>query len=146
MPRGLTILYDADCGFCRFTLATLLAWDRRRLLMPVSIQSDEGQELLHEVEPELRLASAHAVTADGRVYSGGAALEPVAKVLPAGAPLAAAARLLERPVDRGYRWVANNRTALSRPVPRRWKDGASARIERHAAAAAAQHKRAPASV
>ena len=136
MARPLTILYDADCGFCRFTLALLLAWDRRHLLMPVSIQSDEGQELLRDVAPELRLASAHAVTADGRVYSGGAALAPVARVLPAGAPVALAARLLERPVDRGYRWVAANRTALSRPVPRRWKDGAAARIERHAAVAA----------
>ena len=131
----LTLLYDADCGFCRWTLAALLRWDRDARLLPVSIQSAEGQALLRDVPPGLRLASAHAVTPDGRVYSGGAAAEHVARLLPAGAPFAAAARALERPVDRSYRWVANHRTGLSRFVPRRFKDRAADRIERHASRA-----------
>ncbi|HET9010909.1 MAG TPA: DUF393 domain-containing protein [Gemmatimonadaceae bacterium] len=133
--ESLTVLYDADCGFCRWTLATLLAWDRKARLRPVAIQSPESQALLRDVPPELRLASAHAVTPEGRVYSGGAAAEHVARMLPGGAPFAAAARAFERPVDRGYRWVADHRTGLSRFVPARAKDRAAARIERHAARA-----------
>ena len=129
---SLTVLYDADCGFCRWTLATLLAWDRAFRLYPVAIQSAEGQRLLRDVDAPLRLATAHAVTPDGRVYSGGAAAEHVASMLPAGAPFAAVARALERPVDRGYRWVADHRTGISRFVPARLKDRAAARIERHA--------------
>ena len=110
----------------------LLSWDRRRRLLPASIQSPEGQRLLRDVKPELRLESAHAVTPEGRVYSGGAAFEHVAAVLPAGAPLGLVGRLFGRPVDRGYRWVAAHRTGLSRFVPDSWKKGAEARIERHA--------------
>ncbi len=133
--ESLTVLYDADCGFCRWTLAALLRWDREARLLPVEIQSAEGQALLRDVPPDLRLASAHAVAPDGRVYSGGTAAEHVARLLPAGAPFAAAAHALERPVDRGYRWVADHRTGLSRFVPARFKARAAERIERHAARA-----------
>jgi predicted DCC family thiol-disulfide oxidoreductase YuxK len=136
--ESLTVLYDADCGFCRWTLAALLRWDRDVRLLPVEIQSAEGQALLHDVPPDRRLASAHAVTPEGHVYSGGAAAEHVARLLPAGAPFAAAAHALERPVDRSYRWVADHRTGLSRFVPSGFKDRAAARIERHAARARAR--------
>jgi predicted DCC family thiol-disulfide oxidoreductase YuxK len=130
-PDSLTVLYDADCGFCRWTLATLLVWDRDARLYPITIQSAEGQELLRDIPPDLRLASAHAVTPEGHVYSGGAAVEPVARLLPGGGPFAAASRALERPVDRGYRWVAGHRVGLSRFVPARAKARAEARLERH---------------
>lgn len=130
------MLYDADCGFCRWTLALLLTWDREARLRPVAIQSPEGDRLLAGVPAEARLESAHAVTEDGRVASGGAAVPVIARVLPAGAPVALLGRALERPIDRGYRWVAANRTRLSRLVPAGRKARAAERIARHAERAA----------
>jgi predicted DCC family thiol-disulfide oxidoreductase YuxK len=127
----LTVLYDADCGFCRATLAALLRWDRGGRLLPEAIQSPEGERLLRAVPRELRLASAHAVAPDGRIWSGGDAAAPIAALLPGGAPVALLARLLAGPARFGYSWVATHRTGLSRLVPRRAKAGAAAAIARH---------------
>ena len=89
----MPVLYDRDCGFCRFSIGLLLAWDRRRRLRPVAIQSDEGQRLLADLPPDERLASAHAIDADGRLRSGGAAAAPIAAAAcRAGRPLARARR------------------------------------------------------
>ena len=41
-----TLLYDRDCGFCRWCLGKVLAWDRRRSIRPVAIQSEEAHRLL----------------------------------------------------------------------------------------------------
>ena len=41
--RRWPVLYDADCGFCKWSLDKLLAWDRRQRLRPVAIQSAEGE-------------------------------------------------------------------------------------------------------
>ena len=133
MGAPLTVLYDLDCGFCRWTVALVLRLDRAGRLRPVGIQSPEGERLLAGMTPEERLAAAHVVTADGRILSGGAAAPAVAAALPGGAPLAAALSRLSGPVDRAYRWVADHRTGLSRFVPERSKRRAVQRIERHAA-------------
>lgn len=128
----LTVLYDADCGFCRFCVARLLDWDVRRRLRPVAIQSEEGQRLLAPIAPEAQLRSAHVVDAAGRIHSGGAAVSVVAEQLPAGAPAAWIAARLPGPTDRAYRWVADHRTPLSRFVPRSLKRRATSRIARRA--------------
>ena len=91
-PPAVTVLYDHDCGFCRWSVGRLLAWDRAGRLRPLAIQSAEGQRLLADLTPDARLATAHAVDAAGRRTSGGDALAPVAAVLPGGAPLAALGR------------------------------------------------------
>ena len=41
-PQPLTVLYDADCGFCRWSVARLLAADRAARLRPAAILSGEG--------------------------------------------------------------------------------------------------------
>ena len=66
----MPLLYDRDCGFCRFSVAVVLAWDRRGRLRPVAIQSDEGQQLLAALPEADRLASAHVVEPDGALRSG----------------------------------------------------------------------------
>ena len=91
-PPAVTVLYDRDCGFCRWSIGRLLAWDRAGRLRPLAIQSAEGQRLLADLAPEQRLATAHAVDAEGRRTSGGDAMAPIAAVLPGGAPLAALGR------------------------------------------------------
>ena len=107
------ILFDEGCGFCRWSLDRLLRWDRRGRLRAVPIQSEEGDRLLADLAVADRLASWHLVTPDGRRYSGGAATAPLARLLPAGAPVAIVAETFPRTTDHLYRWVARNRGSLA---------------------------------
>ena len=112
--RDHVILYDRDCGFCKWSLNRVLAWDRRRRLRPVAIQSEEGQELLASIEPERRLDSWHLVTPSGAVVSAGAAAAPLAGLLPGGRLIAALFRAFPRLTERAYGWVADHRETLAR--------------------------------
>jgi predicted DCC family thiol-disulfide oxidoreductase YuxK len=105
-----TVLYDEDCGFCRWTADRLRAWDRHRRLAFMPIQGERGRALLANLALGSRLAAAHTVTGDGRVFSGGAAVAPALALLPWGAPLAALARTFPGATDRAYRWTAARRT------------------------------------
>jgi predicted DCC family thiol-disulfide oxidoreductase YuxK len=125
-----TLLYDHDCGFCRWCLGKVLAWDRRGSLRPVAIQSDEASRLLREMSDEDRLASWHLVDADGAVRSAGAAFPPLFRLLSGGAPFAALTARLPRATDRAYRWVAGNRSRWGKLVT----DGAKRRADRRIAA------------
>jgi predicted DCC family thiol-disulfide oxidoreductase YuxK len=116
MAARHAILYDTDCGFCRWSLNKILAWDRNRRLRPVAIQSPEGQELLAGVGEDQRLASWHLVGPDGVVRSAGAGAGPLARLLPGGRPLAAAFERFPRATDRAYRWVAGHRSGLARTL------------------------------
>jgi predicted DCC family thiol-disulfide oxidoreductase YuxK len=124
----VTVLYDRDCGLCRWIVAKLLASDRRGRLRPVAIQSPEGQALLADLPPEERLAAAHAIDAAGRRYSGGAAAPPILRELPGGRPLAALLATSPRVTDRIYQWVAEHRTTVGRLVPERAKRRAASRL------------------
>ena len=132
-PPAVTVLYDHDCGFCRWSVGRLLAWDRAGRVRPLAIQSAEGQALLGELTPEQRLATAHAVDAAGRRTSGGDALAPVAAVLPGGAPLAALGRRAPALVRAGYRAVAGRRTLFGRLVSDTAKARADQRIAQRSA-------------
>jgi predicted DCC family thiol-disulfide oxidoreductase YuxK len=114
MPHAHVILYDRDCGFCKWSLDKLLLWDRARRLRPVAIQSDEGERLLAGMPPADRLDSWHLVQPEGTVVSAGAAAEPLARLLPGGRPLALLFRTFPRATERVYRWVADHRPALAR--------------------------------
>src|SRR5688572_2451991 len=109
-----TVLYDEDCGFCKWSLDKILAWDRARKLRPVAIQSDEGQRLLAGVAEERRLESWHLVDANGTLRSAGAAAPPLLDLMPAGRPLAAVGRRFPRATEHAYRAVAGNRDRLAR--------------------------------
>ena len=110
----VTVLFDEDCGFCKWSLDKILAWDRSRKVRPVPIQSDEGQRLLASVPEDRRLDSWHLVERSGTVRSAGDAAAPLLDLLPGGKPLAGAARALPGPTDRAYRAVADNRDRLAR--------------------------------
>ena len=112
-----TVLYDDDCRFCRASLALLLAWDRRRRLHPVPLQSAEAEQLLPGLGPEERMATMHAAPADGPPAAGGAALPSLLREVPGGAPLAALAARFPRAAELGYTTVAENRSRLSKLVP-----------------------------
>lgn len=108
------LLYDADCGFCKWALGRVLAWDRRGRLRAVAIQSSEGQELLAGVAEPGRLDSWHLVGPGGEVMSAGAAAAPLARLLPGGRPLAFLFTRFPRATDCAYGWVADHRAYLGR--------------------------------
>jgi predicted DCC family thiol-disulfide oxidoreductase YuxK len=127
MPQ-VTLLYDSDCGFCRWCLGKVLAWDRRRSLRPVAIQSEEADRLLEGMPDEERLASWHLVAADGTTRSAGAAFPPLFRLLPGARPLAALTSRAPRATDRAYRWVAGNRSRWGKLVTAGAKRRADRRI------------------
>jgi predicted DCC family thiol-disulfide oxidoreductase YuxK len=127
--RGV-LFYDGDCGFCRWCVGKVLAWDRDGSIVPLAIQSPEAAELLAEIEPERRLDSWHVLDPERTLFSAGAAFPPLLRLLPGGSPLAAVASRWPRGVERGYRLVAANRSALGSLVT----GGARARAERRLAA------------
>ncbi|MFI5027407.1 MAG: hypothetical protein ACHQCF_00315 [Solirubrobacterales bacterium] len=53
--RQAAVLYDRDCGFCRWSLDKVLAWGRDRL-RPVKIQSEEGARLLASIPADAGLS------------------------------------------------------------------------------------------
>jgi len=120
-----TVIYDPDCGFCRFSLAVLLSADRRGALRPLPLGSAAADRLLADLTEARRNASWHLVDVDGQRSSAGAALAPALSLLPAGRIPAALFARFPGATERGYRWVADHRGLLGRFVPdraRRWAD------------------------
>jgi len=132
-PPSWTVLYDADCGFCRWSLALLLRTDRRRLLRPLALGTPQADELLSELTPDQRAASWHLVAPGGQRQSAGAAAPTLLGLLPGGRLPAAVLAAAPKLTNRAYYWVAAHRSQLSRLVPSGAKRRASARIERRAA-------------
>jgi predicted DCC family thiol-disulfide oxidoreductase YuxK len=135
MPRDAnrwTVLYDADCGFCRWSLGQLLAVDRRRCLRPVALGTTEADALLADMDPDQRAASWHLVSPDGRRWSAGQATAPLLRLLPRGRRPAALIARFPRLTERGYRWVAGHRSWFGRLIP----DSAKARADERIAQAA----------
>lgn len=110
MDRRLLVLYDEDCGVCRWSADRLRAWDRRGRLAFGHIQG--ASELLSSVPPDEHLTSAHAVEPDGRVWSGGAAMTRIVAVLPGGRPFGWIGRRWPGMAETVYRSIADRRDRL----------------------------------
>ncbi len=130
MACDWAVLYDADCGFCKWLLSALLRWDRAARLRPIALQRPEAGELLRELGPAERMASWHLISPAGVRHSGGAALPPLLRLLPGGRLPAAACARFPGLTDRGYRWVAEHRSQLSSSVPASAKRRAGRRLLR----------------
>lgn len=113
------VLYDSDCGFCQWLLAKVLAADRGRLLVPLPLQDPQAARLLSGLSASERMASWHLIAPDGRRYSAGAAVAPLAALLPGWRPVRWLATALPRTTERGYAFVARNRGAFGRLTRRR---------------------------
>jgi predicted DCC family thiol-disulfide oxidoreductase YuxK len=127
------VLYDDDCGFCRWALAKVLLWDRRRALRPLALQTDEAERLLAGMDEQKRMGSWH-LASGGTVRSGGAAFEPLFRLLPSGAPVAALAARFPGAAGRAYRFVAGRRSTWGRFVTSGAKRRADERIASRAGA------------
>ena len=123
------MLYDRDCGFCRWALAQVLARDRQQRLRPLALGTPEADRLLADLTPDQRAASWHLVSPVGRRWSAGAAAPPLLRLLDGGRVPAAVLARAPLLTERGYRWVAEHRSLLSRLIPARAKRSADARIE-----------------
>jgi predicted DCC family thiol-disulfide oxidoreductase YuxK len=119
VDRKAIVIYDRDCGICRVSLALLLSWDRRGVLRPLPLGTDEADRLLADLSPDDRNASWHLVLDDGTRSSAGAALAPAVRPLPGGRIPAALFARFRRATERAYRWVADHRGLLGRFVPSR---------------------------
>jgi len=115
----IAVLYDEDCGFCRWSADKLRAWDTRRRLAFAAIQGGRGEELLGVVPEAKRLDSMHAVTSDGRVWSGGQAVRVILGELPGGSILAPIAAAFPGATESTYRLVARHRERLGRVLGQR---------------------------
>jgi predicted DCC family thiol-disulfide oxidoreductase YuxK len=83
--------------------------------------------------PGQDLDSWRLILPDGNVITAGAAFSPLFRLLPGGAPLARLADRFPGAAERGYRWVADHRTAFGRPLPgavQRWADRVISESER----------------
>ena len=119
------MIYDADCGLCRFSLALLLVLDRGGALHPLPLGTPEANSLLVELTEGQRNCSWHLIDENGRRHSAGAALAPALSLLRGGRAPAALLARAPHITERAYRWVADHRGALGRFVParaRRWAD------------------------
>jgi predicted DCC family thiol-disulfide oxidoreductase YuxK len=123
MPRALfepqverlTVLYDNDCGFCRWSVMQLRPLDRDRRLEFVPLQHAEEHlerpELATLARTENLRDAIHVVRPDGRVRSAGGAMFEILDALPGGWLLRPWALLpgIESLADVGYRFVADRR-------------------------------------
>ena len=127
------LLYDEDCGFCRWSLSWVLRADRRRRVEPVALGSERAESLLADMAPAERAASWHLAAPDGRRWSAGYAAPPLLRLLPGGRLPASVLGAAPELTDRAYRWVAEHRSAFSKLIPDRAKARADQLIAaRHA--------------
>ncbi|MEA2405319.1 MAG: DCC1-like thiol-disulfide oxidoreductase [Thermoleophilaceae bacterium] len=124
------VLYDADCGFCLWALAKVLAWDRQCRLRPLALQDPAAGALLGAIDEERGMESWHLAAPDGELRSAGGALAPLLRLLPGGAALAPALERSPRLADRLYFAVAGRRSALGKLVSAAARARAKARVEK----------------
>jgi predicted DCC family thiol-disulfide oxidoreductase YuxK len=124
--RRWVLIYDHDCGTCRVAAALVLCADRRRSLMPVALQDARIAVFLAPVPRGRWARSWHLAAPGGRVYSGGAAIPELCRLLPGfGVPglLCGAAPDV---TERVYAGLARNRRHIGPRIPGRlvgWATG-----------------------
>lgn len=111
---AIAVLFDEDCGLCRWSADKLGTWDKDDALRFIGIRSVEGDRILHAMDMDTRLASWHAAADNGAVWSAGAAVPVVARRLRGGAPIAWLAETFPETTERLYGWVVAHRLEISR--------------------------------
>jgi predicted DCC family thiol-disulfide oxidoreductase YuxK len=114
MATDHILLYDADCGFCRWSLDKFLARDTNHRIRPMPLHSPEADALLPGMDEQAKMASWHLVLPDGTVRSAGDAVAPLLRLLQKGRPLASIAGTVPGLTRATYRLVARNREKFGR--------------------------------
>jgi predicted DCC family thiol-disulfide oxidoreductase YuxK len=115
------LLYDADCGFCRWSLGWVLRADRHRRLTPLALDTDLANARLSDMPADERATSWHLLAPDGRRWSAGYAAPPLLRLLPGGRLPATVLAAAPNLIDWAYRWVADHRSGFSKLIPDRAK-------------------------
>jgi predicted DCC family thiol-disulfide oxidoreductase YuxK len=117
--RRATVLFDGDCGLCRWSAEQLRRWDRAGALTFATLDSPLAYDLLVGMDPQTRLGSWHLVDADGVIWSAGAAIPEVLRRLPGGAPFGWLAAVSPTLTERAYRAISRRRLQLGRLLGQR---------------------------
>jgi predicted DCC family thiol-disulfide oxidoreductase YuxK len=155
------VIYDNDCGFCRWCLAVLLLADRDGgdgsgsergrpsppnwqlrwgrsaapgALRPLPLGTAEADQFLADLTADERASSWHLIfdAPSGATRLGaGPALAPTLSLLRGGRLPAALFARFPGATERGYRWVAGHRGSLGRFVPARARRWADRVIAAH---------------
>ena len=118
VPEPAVVLFDRDCGFCRWSVAVVTTCDRNGHLRAVEIQSAEGQELLEPVPAKAQLDSFHIAEPGGAVSSAGDAIPPLLRRLPGGRLPARVASRWPGLTGRFYFFIADRRSFFGRILRR----------------------------
>ena len=89
------------------------------MLRFVTLRSADAERLLAPVPVDRRPLSWHLVTHDGRVWSAGAAVPQVLRLLPGGGPLSVATAAMPDLTETAYAAIARRRSALGRLLGQR---------------------------
>ena len=116
MAADHILLYDADCGFCRWSLDKILARDRDGRIRPMPLHSAEADALLPGMDEQTKMRSWHLVLPDGTVRSAGDAVAPLLRLLPKGTPLGIMASKAPFLTRATYRVIARNRERFGRAL------------------------------
>ncbi|MDQ6731558.1 MAG: DCC1-like thiol-disulfide oxidoreductase family protein [Actinomycetota bacterium] len=127
-PNRHTVIYDADCGFCRWCLGLLVRADRGHRLRPLALGTPEADRRLAPMPRHEQFASWHLIDPSGRLTSAGAGLPTVLRLMPGGRLPAGVLALSPALTERGYRWVAGHRTTFGPRLPEGAKRRATERI------------------
>ena len=111
---SLTVLFDEECGLCRWSAGKLRRWACDGTLRFVGIRSPEGGRILRDVDAGTRLASWHVAADNGAVWSAGAAVPLLARRLRGGAAIAWLAETVPETTERLYGWVTTHRMQIGR--------------------------------
>lgn len=111
----LTVLYDADCGFCTHSARVLLRLDGGRALRLLPLQR-AAAVIPDAPSVETLMALMHVVDRDGRWSIGGAAWMRILDRIAITRPLAMVGRLpgMGRVIEPAYRLIADHRHTVSR--------------------------------
>jgi predicted DCC family thiol-disulfide oxidoreductase YuxK len=108
------LIFDGACGFCRASLARVLALDPFGRLLPLDFHNTDVAALHPGLTPQACHARIQLLESSGRLSSGFAAFRRLSLRLPLAWPLAPlmnlpGLRLIGEPV---YDWIARNRFNL----------------------------------
>lgn len=108
------LVFDGACGFCRASLARILALDLSGRIEPVDFRSQDVSSLHPSLTPEACHARIQLLEAGGRLSSGFSVMRRLSLRLPLAWPLAPLLNLpgLRRVGDPVYDWVARHRFNL----------------------------------
>ena len=111
LERPYSLVYDGNCRVCGRLVNVLRAWDRGGLIDIVPSQQTGVMARFPWIPPRAYAEAVQLVAADGRTWSGAAAIEQLLTVLPKGRLVSWIFRIpfMRRIADRFYKWFARNR-------------------------------------